>query len=207
VPIQSRLGCGLSSLLGLIAFLWLLFCLLFGNCGGCNDTTSKIEKNTDTVYVEVFRELKDTLKIVKNFVDSTTTNNYEMVSLPNVQFFTDSDKLLPSSAKELQALAEYLIKNDSLQATILGHTDNTGDSKANLDLSQRRAESVKKFLVNIGVKDSNLKAIGKGDTEPKAPNTTKEGRLMNRRVEVKLQQNQISKTKRIELPDSTTANM
>jgi len=100
-----------------------------------------------------------------------------------------------------------LIKNDSLQATILGHTDNTGDSKANLDLSQRRAESVKKFLVNIGVKDSNLKAIGKGDTEPKAPNTTKEGRLMNRRVEVKLQQNQISKTKRIELPDSTTANM
>ncbi len=204
VPTQSRMGCGISSMLGLLALLWLLWCLLFGSCGGCNDQRQTIEKKTDTVYVEVFRELKDTLKIVKNFVDSTTTNNYEMVSLPNVQFFTDSDKLLPSSAKELQALAEYLIKNDSLQATIFGHTDNTGDSKKNLELSQRRAEAVKKFLVNIGVKDSNLSAVGKGDSEPKAPNSTKEGRLMNRRVEVKLQQSQISKTKRVELPDTTS---
>jgi len=202
VPVQSRLGCGLGSLLGLIALLWLLACLLFGQCGGCKEKTSKTISNPDTVYVEVFRELKDTLKIVKNFVDSNTTHNYEMVSLPYVQFFTDSDKLLPSSTKELQTLAEYLIKNDSLQATILGHTDNLGDSKSKLELSQRRAESVKKFLVSIGVKESNLSAVGKGDTQPKAPNTTKEGRLMNRRVEVKLQQNQISTTKRVELSDS-----
>lgn len=205
VPMQSRLGCGIGSLLGLLALLWLLGCLLFGNCSGCNNQSNTGVSKTDTVYVEVFRELKDTLKIVKNFVDSTTTNNYEMVSLPNVQFFTDSDKLLPSSAKELQTLAEYLIKNDSLQATIFGHTDNTGDPKTNLDLSQRRAESVKKFLVNIGVKESNLLAIGKGDTQPKAPNTTKEGRLMNRRVEVILKQTQLSSTKRIELPDTATA--
>ncbi|MFM7683662.1 MAG: OmpA family protein [Bacteroidota bacterium] len=205
VPTQSRLGCGISSLLGLLALLWLLGCLLFGNCSGCNKQTNTGISKTDTVYVEVFRELKDTLKVVKNFVDSTTTNNYEMVSLPNVQFFTDSDKLLPSSAKELQTLAEYLIKNDSLQATIFGHTDNTGDPKANLDLSQRRAESVKNFLVNIGVKESNLFAVGKGDTQPKAPNTTKEGRLMNRRVEVILKQSQLSSTKRVELPDTTNS--
>jgi outer membrane protein OmpA-like peptidoglycan-associated protein len=103
----------------------------------------------------------------------------------------------------LQVLAEYLIKNDSLQATILGHTDNTGDSKSNMELSQRRAEAVKKFLENIGVKESNLVAKGKGDTEPKADNTTKEGRLMNRRVEVKLQQTQTSTNNRTERIDTS----
>jgi outer membrane protein OmpA-like peptidoglycan-associated protein len=203
VPVQSRFGCGLGSLLSLIALLWLLWSLLFGSNSGCNQAQPIVAPKTDTVYVEVFRELKDTLKIVKNIVDSTTTNNYEMVSLPNVQFFTDSDKLLPSSSKELQVLAEYLIKNDSLQATILGHTDNTGDSKSNMELSQRRAEAVKKFLENIGVKESNLVAKGKGDTEPKADNTTKEGRLMNRRVEVKLQQTQTSTNNRTERIDTS----
>jgi outer membrane protein OmpA-like peptidoglycan-associated protein len=203
VPLQSRFGCGLGSLLSLIALLWLLWSLLFGSSSGCNQAQSIVAPKTDTVYVEVFRELKDTLKIVKNIVDSTTTNNYEMVSLPNVQFFTDSDKLLPSSSKELQVLAEYLIKNDSLQATILGHTDNTGDSKSNMDLSQRRAEAVKKFLENIGVKGSNLVAKGKGDTEPKADNASKEGRLMNRRVEVKLQQTQTSTNNRTERIDTS----
>lgn len=203
VPFQSKLGCGLGSLLSLIALLWLLWNLLFGSNTGCNQAQQIVTQKTDTVYVEVFRELKDTIKIVKNIVDSTTTNNYEMVSLPNVQFFTDSDKLLPSSSKELQVLAEYLIKNDSLQATIFGHTDNRGDSKSNMDLSQRRAEAVKEFLENIGVKESNLVAIGKGDTELKADNATKEGRLMNRRVEVKLQQTQTSTNNRTERIDTS----
>jgi OOP family OmpA-OmpF porin len=72
-----------------------------------------------------------------------------------------------------------------------------------MDLSQRRAEAVKKFLENIGVKESNLAAKGKGDTEPKAYNTTEEGRLMNRRVEVKLQQTKTSTNKRKERIDTS----
>ncbi len=194
---------GLGSLLIGIALLALAWCFIFGDCGkgrSGNNTNNK----TDTVYVEVFRELKDTLKIVKMdtvaFVDSTVKSKYEMVSLPNVQFYTDSDVLLPSSAKELQQLAEYLTKNPAVNAIIIGHTDNTGDPTNNLDLSKRRAESVKRFLQSIGVTGDRLQAKGMGDRQPKADNNTKEGRLMNRRVEVQLLTEESTETKRTQVP-------
>lgn len=154
----------------------------------------------DTIKVEVIKDRIDTLTIIKSdtlsYIDSTTKLNYETVSLPNVQFYTNSETLMPSSAKDLQKLAEYLIKNDSLSATIYGHTDNVGNPMSNLQLSQRRAESVKRFLTSLGVKGSRLKAIGMGDKEPKGDNNKLEGRLMNRRVEVKLMQTEFVSTKR-----------
>ncbi len=203
---SRRWGCGLFSLIPLLILLWFLWCLLFGKCGECNkqNTSNSNLKAPDTVYVEVFRELKDTLKIIQmdtvNFVDSTVNNRFDMVSLPNVQFFTDSDVLLPSSAKELQQLAEYLNNNDSLTAVVVGHTDNTGDPKQNLELSQKRAESVQKFLESLGVKKGRIQAKGLGDKLPKASNNTNEGRLMNRRVEVQLLKNEFVVTKRSEVP-------
>ena len=119
-----------------------------------------------------------------------------MVSLPNVQFYTNSHVLLPASAKDLQKLAEYLLKNETLNATVYGHTDNVGNSSDNLKLSQARAESVKQFLVNLGVADTRLGAIGMGDSKPKGDNGTEEGRMLNRRVEVKLTSNESTETKR-----------
>jgi outer membrane protein OmpA-like peptidoglycan-associated protein len=158
----------------------------------------------DTVEVEVIKEKLDTLMILKtdtlSFVESTTNNKYETVNLPNVQFYTNSDVLIPSSAKELQQLAEYLVKNDSLNATVFGHTDNVGDPLANLKLSQRRAESVKNFLSSLGIVPNRITAKGLGDTQPKADNSKEEGRLMNRRVEVVLTNNQFVTTKRTQIP-------
>jgi OOP family OmpA-OmpF porin len=61
-----------------------------------------------------------------------------------------------------------------------------GKSEDNTKLSQRRAESVKRFLGSLGVDPKRLEAVGKGDTQPKADNNLEEGRLMNRRVEVQL---------------------
>jgi outer membrane protein OmpA-like peptidoglycan-associated protein len=165
----------------------------------------------DTIKVEV--QKIDTLTIVKtdtvSYIDSTTKLNYETVNLPNVQFITNSEVLLPSSASDLQKLAEYLIKNDSLKATIFGHTDNVGKPEENLKLSQRRAESVKKFLSSLGVDASRLTAVGKGDTEPKADNNLEEGRLMNRRVEVQLTNTEFvttSRTKKEDGKDSQKEN-
>lgn len=195
----------IGSLLIGLSLLALAWCFIFGDCGknGQSSRNGSSSKQ-DTVYVEVFRELKDTLKIVKMdtvaFVDSTIKSQYEMVSLPNVQFYTDSDILLPSSARELQQLAEYLAKNEKVNATILGHTDNTGDPKANLDLSKRRAESVKRFLQSLGVNQNRLQSQGFGDKRPKADNNTKEGRLMNRRVEVQLITEESTETKRTQVP-------
>lgn len=162
----------------------------------------------DTLEVEVVKEKLDTLMILKtdtlSFVDSTTKKTYETVNLPNVQFYTNSDVLLPSSAKELQQLAEYLVKNDSLNATVFGHTDNVGDQQANLKLSQRRAESVRNFLSSLGISPERLTANGMGDTQPKADNSKDEGRLMNRRVEVVLTNKQIFTTKRTQLPKDSS---
>jgi outer membrane protein OmpA-like peptidoglycan-associated protein len=121
-----------------------------------------------------------------------------------VQFYTNSDVLLPSSAKELQQLAEYLVKNDSLNATVFGHTDNIGDQQANLKLSQRRAESVRNFLSSLGISSERLTAKGMGDKQPKADNSKDEGRLMNRRVEVVLTNKQIITTKRTQLPKDSS---
>ena len=73
------------------------------------------------------------------------------------------------------------------------HTDARQHRKYNKILSQKRAESIKRFLASFGVNETRLKAIGKGDTEPKSSNDSPEGRLMNRRVEVKL-----SKTEKVE---------
>lgn len=191
-------GCFLPLLLLLLAGLlyWLL------NQSSCNNKQTNAAPIIihDTIKVEVIKDRVDTLTIIKSdtlsYIDSTTRVNYETVSLPNVQFYTNSDKLVPSSAKDLQKLAEYLIKNDSLNATIYGHTDNVGKPEANLQLSQRRAESVKRFLSSLGVQESRLKAEGKGDKEPKGDNNTLEGRLMNRRVEVKLTETEFVSTKR-----------
>lgn len=196
----SNGGC-LKSLIGLILGGLLTYLLM----------SAWLSKNApapqiihDTVEVEVIKEKLDTLMILKtdtlSFVESTTNNKYETVNLPNVQFYTNSDVLLPSSAKELQQLAEYLVKNDSLNATVFGHTDNVGDPIANLKLSQRRAESVKNFLSSLGITPERLTAKGLGDTQPKADNSKEEGRLMNRRVEVVLTNNQFVTTKRTQVP-------
>ncbi len=190
-------GCLLPLMLLLLAGLlyWLL------NQQGCNKTTTAPIIIHDTVKVEVIKERIDTLTIIKtdtlSYVDSTTKVNYETVSLPNVQYYTNSDILLPSSAGDLQKLAEYLTKNDSLSATIYGHTDNVGKAESNMKLSQRRAESVKRFLTSLGIDEKRLTATGMGDKEPKGDNNTEEGRLMNRRVEVKLTNTEISTTTRI----------
>jgi outer membrane protein OmpA-like peptidoglycan-associated protein len=195
LPLNS-FGC--MPMLGLLLLLSLIAGLLGRN--GCNNTTPAPIIIHDTIRVEVRKV--DTLKIIQkdtvSFVDSATSIKYETVSLPNVQFVTNSDVLLPSSASDLQQLAEYLIKNDSLRATIYGHTDSIGKPADNIKLSQRRAESVKRFLSSLGVDPQRMEAIGKGDTEPKASNKTEEGRLMNRRVEVKLVKTQFKDTRRIQ---------
>lgn len=191
-------GC-LGSLFYLALLLGLLWALFSGKCNK-EQEHKVVEKEAihDTVYVEVYKEKVDTLTIIKidtvASIDSITTTNYEMVSLPNVQFKTNEDILLPTSAIELQKLAEYLIKNEELKAEILGHTDNVGDPKSNQLLSQKRAESIKRFLVSLGVNGKRLAAVGKGDSQPKSSNDSEEGRLMNRRVEVRLLKTQSVKS-------------
>ena len=95
-----------------------------------------------------------------------------------------------------------MLRNDSLTATIYGHTDSVGNPKSNKVLSQRRAESVKRFLSSLGVDPNRLEAVGMGDTDPRADNRTLEGRLINRRVEVKMTKTDVTTTKRTQVDNS-----
>ena len=67
-----------------------------------------------------------------------------------------------------------------------GHTDNVGEDQYNLDLSQARMDGVRSYLVSKGIPLSRIDATGYGERKPVAPNTTAEGRMQNRRVELEL---------------------
>ena len=71
--------------------------------------------------------------------------------------------------------------------TIDGHTDNTGTAAMNMELSQKRCNSVKNYLISKGIDASRLIANGYGDTRPVADNKTSDGKAKNRRVELKMQ--------------------
>lgn len=152
------------------------------NSKNSNDNKNDENENQDDIVKDNIIKEKDSTLII----DDKTKKEYRTISLPNVQFYTNKADLLPTSKKDLEKLAVYLLQNLELKATIIGHTDNVGEKQKNLILSQQRAESVMSYLINLGVTADRISAIGKGDQEPRADNETEEGRLMNRRVEVEL---------------------
>ena len=110
----------------------------------------------------------------------------EGTSVPINNLFFDFGKynLLSYSIPELKRIAT-IIKTNNLKVEIDGHTDNVGDEKTNQILSEKRAESVKEFLVNEGCDVSLLTIVGFGKTKPVASNENEAGRAKNRRVEFK----------------------
>lgn len=100
----------------------------------------------------------------------------------NLLFETNKDVILSSSFNSLDQLAKVMQKNSGSLLHLEGHTDNVGDDDKNLDLSIRRANSVKKYLVKKGVSTYRITADGYGETKPVADNNTESGRKLNRRV-------------------------
>jgi outer membrane protein OmpA-like peptidoglycan-associated protein len=97
----------------------------------------------------------------------------------------DTNSTVPGEAykEEMQMVADYLIKNSGAKLDIIGHTDNVGAEAYNLALSRRRAESVKKYLVEqLDIDPQRLNVKGVGSANPPAGNDTPEGRQQNRSV-------------------------
>ncbi|MBQ0046961.1 MAG: OmpA family protein, partial [Prevotellaceae bacterium] len=101
----------------------------------------------------------------------------------NILFETGKADLKPESMTEIQKVAEYMKKNPQARFLVVGHTDNVGNAASNQTLSENRAKSVVAALAKLGVDDFNLKAEGRGASEPVADNKTAEGKAKNRRVE------------------------
>lgn len=118
-------------------------------------------------------------------IEVTNTGSALKVVMPqDILFATDSADISPALSGDLRALAAHLQDYPGSRVEVIGHTDNTGDAGYNLGLSERRAQSVTRVLLNNGVRGARVQAIGKGDSEPVTTNLTPEGRAQNRRVEV-----------------------
>jgi outer membrane protein OmpA-like peptidoglycan-associated protein len=113
----------------------------------------------------------------------------EIIIRRQINFATDSAEILPDSSGLLAEIADVLLRHPEIRLVeIQGHTDNTGDDDHNMDLSQRRAESVRQWLVAAGVEPGRLVARGYGETRPLVPNITAANRARNRRVQFMIQE-------------------
>ena len=102
----------------------------------------------------------------------------------SVLFPSDQSTLLPEAQARLGQVADALLANRQRKATVEGHTDSRGSDSHNLDLSQRRADAVRSFIVSRGYDATLISAVGIGKGRPVADNGTAEGRANNRRVEI-----------------------
>lgn len=101
-----------------------------------------------------------------------------------IYFDVNKDVVKAESYGTLSDIAKTLKENPNVKIKIVGHTDSDGDDAKNLDLSKRRATSVKNALsTDFGIDGSRIQTDGKGESEPISPNTTTEGKAKNRRVE------------------------
>jgi outer membrane protein OmpA-like peptidoglycan-associated protein len=104
----------------------------------------------------------------------------------DVLFAVDSAALTGGARATLEEVAGVINQYDKTAVVVQGHTDSTGSEQHNQELSDRRANSVRGYLVDRGVDDARIAAIGYGETYPVADNDTTAGRQQNRRVTIML---------------------
>jgi len=109
--------------------------------------------------------------------------NGRIFIMGKILFATGSDRVDARSEPLMHQIADALKENPGVAIRIEGHTDNVGDPKYNLELSERRAISVREGLVSRGVAPGRLTTRGFGESKPIAPNKAPAGRARNRRVE------------------------
>jgi outer membrane protein OmpA-like peptidoglycan-associated protein len=115
-----------------------------------------------------------------------------------VLFKTNEATLLPMARSRLDRVAEVLkAQGNGKPIVIAGHTDSRGKTAYNDDLSRRRAESVRSYLVGKGVPSDMVQAVGRGENEPIADNGSAEGRANNRRVEIIIGEGEASRTSHV----------
>lgn len=113
----------------------------------------------------------------------------KVFKLNNVLFHRATATLIDSSYTELDNVYRMMVDNPGISIELSGHTDNQGSARKNLELSQARVDTVKKYLVEKGIAPDRITGKGYGGTKPVASNRTEETRRLNRRVEFKVIRN------------------
>ena len=104
----------------------------------------------------------------------------------DVLFDTDSAKIRSNDISKFNKYIKYVSTVVGSKIIVEGHTDSIGSDKYNLNLSQKRADSVKSQFIKLGVDANRIDAIGYGESKPEVDNTTKENRQINRRVTARI---------------------
>jgi outer membrane protein OmpA-like peptidoglycan-associated protein len=141
-----------------------------------------------SVLMSVISNNPDLLQGKVNITDYTNTKMTNKIGNKSyhIEFVTGSANITETSKSVLDEIYQDAVTADGTKLLIGGHTDNTGSSDANMDLSRRRAQSVLDYLRSKGLETARLQSEGYGDTKPVADNTSAAGRSQNRRVEITL---------------------
>ena len=128
-------------------------------------------------------------------------------AMQGIQFETGKATIKPVSYKILNDIAKVFTENPTWKVEVQGHTDNVGKPDFNLGLSDRRAQAVRKYLVEAGVPEKQLTARGYGDTKPIDTNKTAKGRAQNRRVEFDITFEEVTVTEVLDQVQDTTVTV
>lgn len=138
--------------------------------------------NPRTVILDP-NEANEVKRVIRNIV---LTPAGEAIRLNKLNFSQGKAHIEPESYAELDAVVEMMKDNGKIVIQLEGHTDNLGDAKANMKLSQDRVEAVKRYLVSKGVSKGRVKTRAFGGTQLLTNDTSPSARNANRRVEVRI---------------------
>ena len=125
----------------------------------------------------------------RNFTTSSLSKNdeksiYKKIMGLNIAFKYKSFDVTKKSEKNIKILTKFLNENPSYEVKISGYTDNVGSARYNKKLSLKRANKVKELIAEDGISEDRVHAVGKGEDNPIADNSTSKGRAKNRRIEI-----------------------
>ena len=117
-------------------------------------------------------------------IERLQNENLKITMNSEVSFDFNSSRLQPAFTQSLDKVADILNRYNQTSIEIVGHTDNVGSEVYNQQLSEKRAKAVGFALEDRGVAPSRVITTGRGESQPRATNTTEAGRQLNRRVEM-----------------------
>ena len=141
-------------------------------------------READQALIAAANVQQQTAELQRELAAARATYRGLVLTLGDVLFSTGAADLKPGSIRDLDQLVAFLGKHPERTVIIEGHTDSVGSDDSNMGLSQRRADSVRSYLVRQGVDATRIKTTGMGESVPVASNDNAGGRQQNRRVEI-----------------------
>jgi len=149
-------------------------------------STSKKKTDSDKGPLSQPKDVKNKSEVVKRDGDTTTTTPMDEKTRrfvnEDVYYAFDSSTLDAAAQGVLKSKAEYMLTNSNAAVTIEGHCDERGTSEYNMALGQKRAESAKKYLTNMGVSASKMNTVSFGKERPVEPGHNEAAWSKNRRA-------------------------